>query len=85
MLDGRNVLRYEETSKLRENCEKSGFSEGKKKLVLDMKNVKMIDSSGLGAWSLPTPAPVVGRSRSVAAFQFGEPITIIFATRSQSC
>ena len=46
-LDGRIVL-GEETSKLRESV-KNLVSEGKKKLVLDMKNVTMIDSSGLGA------------------------------------
>jgi anti-sigma B factor antagonist len=46
-LDGRIVL-GEETSKLRETV-KNLVSEGKKKLVLDMKNVTMIDSSGLGA------------------------------------
>ena len=46
-LDGRIVL-GEETSKLRERVKKL-VSEGKKKLVLDMKNVTMIDSSGLGA------------------------------------
>src|SRR5437879_11724058 len=45
-LDGRIVL-GEETSKLRESV-KNLVSEGKKKLVLDMKNVTMIDSSGLG-------------------------------------
>ena len=47
VLDGRIVL-GEETSKLRETV-KNLVSEGKKKLVLDMKNVTMIDSSGLGA------------------------------------
>jgi len=47
LLDGRIVL-GEETSKLRETV-KNLVSEGKKKLVLDMKNVTMIDSSGLGA------------------------------------
>jgi len=46
-LDGRIVL-GEETSKLRESV-KNLVSGGKKKLVLDMKNVTMIDSSGLGA------------------------------------
>lgn len=46
-LDGRVVL-GEETSKLREAV-KSLISQGKVKLVLDMKNVTMIDSSGLGA------------------------------------
>ena len=46
-LDGRIVL-GEETSKLRESV-KNLVSQGKKKLVLDMKNVTMIDSSGLGA------------------------------------
>jgi anti-sigma B factor antagonist len=46
-LDGRIVL-GEETSKLRESV-KNLVSAGKKKLVLDMKNVTMIDSSGLGA------------------------------------
>lgn len=46
-LDGRIVL-GEETSKLRETV-KNLVSDGKKKLVLDMKNVTMIDSSGLGA------------------------------------
>jgi anti-sigma B factor antagonist len=46
-LDGRIVL-GEETSKLRENVKKL-VSEGKKNLVLDMKKVTMIDSSGLGA------------------------------------
>lgn len=46
-LDGRIVL-GEETSKLRESVKKL-VADGKKKLVLDMKNVTMIDSSGLGA------------------------------------
>jgi anti-sigma B factor antagonist len=46
-LDGRIVL-GEETSKLRETVKKL-ISDGKSKLVLDMKNVTMIDSSGLGA------------------------------------
>lgn len=46
-LDGRIVL-GEETGTLRESVKKL-ISEGKKKLVLDMKNVTMIDSSGLGA------------------------------------
>jgi anti-sigma B factor antagonist len=46
-LDGRIVL-GEETNRLRESV-KNLVSEGKKKVVLDMKNVTMIDSSGLGA------------------------------------
>jgi anti-sigma B factor antagonist len=46
-LDGRIVL-GEETNKLRESV-KNLVSEGKKNVVLDMKNVTMIDSSGLGA------------------------------------
>jgi len=46
-LDGRIVL-GEESSALREKV-KGLLAEGKKKLVLDMKNVSMIDSSGLGA------------------------------------
>jgi anti-sigma B factor antagonist len=46
-LDGRVVL-GEETNKLRENV-KNLVSQGKKKIVLDVKNVTMIDSSGLGA------------------------------------
>lgn len=46
-LDGRIVL-GEETSKLRESV-KNLVSQDKKKIVLDMKNVTMIDSSGLGA------------------------------------
>jgi anti-sigma B factor antagonist len=46
-LDGRIVL-GEETSSLREKV-KSLLSEGKKKFVLDLKNVTFIDSSGLGA------------------------------------
>jgi anti-sigma B factor antagonist len=46
-LDGRIVL-GEETSQLRETV-KNLVAEGKKKLVLDMQNVTMIDSSGLGA------------------------------------
>ena len=46
-LDGRIVL-GEETNKLRENV-KNLVSQGQKKVVLDMKNVTMIDSSGLGA------------------------------------
>ncbi len=46
-LEGRIVL-GEETSALREKV-KSLLAEGKKKLVLDMKNVSFIDSSGLGA------------------------------------
>jgi len=46
-LDGRVVL-GEETNKLRETV-KSLVSQGKKKIVLDVKNVTMIDSSGLGA------------------------------------
>src|SRR6202049_5006373 len=46
-LDGRIVL-GEETFALREKV-KGLLSEGKKKLVLDLKNVTMIDSSGLGA------------------------------------
>lgn len=44
---GRIVL-GEETSALREKL-KVLLAEGKKKLVLDMKNVSIIDSSGLGA------------------------------------
>jgi anti-sigma B factor antagonist len=46
-LDG-NVVLGEETSSLREKM-KSLLDEGKKKLVLDMKNVTFIDSAGLGA------------------------------------
>ena len=46
-LDGRVVL-GEETNKLRESV-KNLVSQGKKNVVLDMKNVTMIDSSGLGA------------------------------------
>jgi anti-sigma B factor antagonist len=46
-LDGRIVL-GEETVALREKV-KSLLSGGKKKIVLDLKNVSMIDSSGLGA------------------------------------
>jgi anti-sigma B factor antagonist len=46
-LDGRIVL-GEETNKLRESV-KNLVSQGKKKIVLDMKDVTMIDSSGLGA------------------------------------
>jgi anti-sigma B factor antagonist len=46
-LDGRIVL-GEETTALREKV-KNLVSQGKKKLVLDMKNVTTIDSSGLGA------------------------------------
>ena len=47
MLDGRIVL-GEETVGLREKV-KSLLGLGKKKLVLDLKGVTMIDSSGLGA------------------------------------
>ena len=46
-LDGRIVL-GEETVALREKV-KGLLSDGKKKLVLDLKNVTLIDSSGLGA------------------------------------
>ena len=46
-LDGRIVL-GEETVALRERV-KGLLSDGKKKLVLDLKNVTLIDSSGLGA------------------------------------
>src|SRR6202521_1009675 len=46
-LDGRIVL-GEETTALREKV-RGLLGEGKKKLVLDLKNVTMIDSSGLGA------------------------------------
>lgn len=46
-LDGRVVL-GDETSELREKV-KSLIASGKKKIVLNMKNVAMIDSSGLGA------------------------------------
>jgi anti-sigma B factor antagonist len=46
-LDGRIVL-GEETIALREKV-KGLLGEGKKKLVIDLKNVTMIDSSGLGA------------------------------------
>jgi anti-sigma B factor antagonist len=46
-LDGRIVL-GEETVALRDKV-KSLLGEGKKKIVLDLKNVTMIDSSGLGA------------------------------------
>jgi anti-sigma B factor antagonist len=46
-LDGRIVL-GEETVALREKV-KGLLGEGKKKIVLDLKNVSMIDSSGLGA------------------------------------
>ena len=46
-LDGRIVL-GEETNKLRESV-KNLIAQGKKNVVLDMKNVTMIDSSGLGA------------------------------------
>ena len=46
-LDGRVVL-GEETNKLREAV-KNLISQDQKKIVLDMKNVTMIDSSGLGA------------------------------------
>jgi anti-sigma B factor antagonist len=46
-LDGRIVL-GEETSALREKV-KGLLGEGKKKLVLNLKNIMFIDSSGLGA------------------------------------
>jgi anti-sigma B factor antagonist len=46
-LDGRIVL-GEETIALRDKV-KALLGEGKKKIVLDLKNVTMIDSSGLGA------------------------------------
>ena len=46
-LDGRIVL-GEETIALREKV-KSLLGQGKKKLILDLKNVTGIDSSGLGA------------------------------------
>jgi anti-sigma B factor antagonist len=46
-LEGRIVL-GEETVAMREMV-KSLLAEGKKKIVLDLKNVTMIDSSGLGA------------------------------------
>jgi anti-sigma B factor antagonist len=46
-LEGRIVL-GEETSSLRETVKKS-IGEGQKKIVLDLKNVTLIDSSGLGA------------------------------------
>jgi anti-sigma B factor antagonist len=46
-LDGRVVL-GEETVALREKV-KGLLAAGKKKLVLDLKNVTMIDSSGLGS------------------------------------
>jgi anti-sigma B factor antagonist len=46
-LEGRIVL-GEETVALREKV-KGLLAAGKKKLVLDLKNVSMIDSSGLGA------------------------------------
>jgi len=45
-LDGRIVLGEESTS-LREKL-KSMLAEGKKKIVLNMANIKYIDSSGLG-------------------------------------
>jgi anti-sigma B factor antagonist len=45
-LDGRIVL-GEETSSLRESVKKL-LADGKKKLVLDLKNVSLIDSAGLG-------------------------------------
>jgi anti-sigma B factor antagonist len=45
-LDGRIVL-GEETHALREKV-KNILAEGKKQLVLDLRNVTMIDSSGLG-------------------------------------
>jgi len=45
-LDGRIVLGEESTS-LREKL-KSMLAEGKKKIVLNMTNIKYIDSSGLG-------------------------------------
>ena len=45
-LDGRIVL-GEETSSLRETV-KNLLADGKKKLVLDLKNVSLIDSAGLG-------------------------------------
>jgi anti-sigma B factor antagonist len=46
ILDGRVVL-GEETNALREKV-KSLLAEGKQKLVLDMSNVTLIDSAGLG-------------------------------------
>jgi anti-sigma B factor antagonist len=46
-LDGRIVL-GEETSALREKV-KSLLNEGKKNIVLNLRNVTLIDSSGLGA------------------------------------
>jgi len=46
-LDGRIVL-GEESNALREKL-KSLLAEGKKKIILDMNNIKYIDSSGLGA------------------------------------
>jgi anti-sigma B factor antagonist len=47
VLEGRIVL-GEETSSLREKV-KGLLAEGKKKIVLNMKGVTLIDSSGLGA------------------------------------
>jgi anti-sigma B factor antagonist len=47
VLEGRIVL-GEETTALRDTV-KSVLAQGKKKIVLDLKNVTMIDSSGLGA------------------------------------
>lgn len=46
-LDGRIVL-GEETTSLRERV-KNLLAEGRKKIVLDLQNVTLIDSSGLGA------------------------------------
>jgi anti-anti-sigma factor len=48
-LDGRIVL-GEESNALREKL-KSLTVEGKKQIVLNMDNIKYIDSSGLGHWS----------------------------------
>jgi anti-sigma B factor antagonist len=40
----------EQSNAVRENV-KSLISEGKKQIVLDMKNIDYVDSSGLGDWS----------------------------------
>lgn len=63
-LDGRIVL-GEESGTLRERV-KSLLAEGKKKLVLDLKNVTQIDSSGLGALVRCSHEGEIGRSDAAA-------------------
>jgi anti-sigma B factor antagonist len=90
-LDGRIVL-GEETVVLREKV-KGLLGEGKKKLILDLKNVTFIDSAGLGALvAAHTSARVSGAtlrlcnlgSRTIELLQMTRLVTVFEVSKSEA-